>query len=142
VTRRRSAGFLGPLLAASKPACLLRNERSDRVVAAHIVCAFDSRARRTGLLNRTSMADEAMVIAPTNAVHTWFMRFPIDIAFVAKDGTVLKTYEAVPPWRIAAWWRGYAAIELCAGALAASGTVAGDRLAAVERDSGRPGTAE
>jgi uncharacterized membrane protein (UPF0127 family) len=69
-----------------------------------------------------------MLIAPTSAVHTFFMRFAIDIAFVTRDGRVLKTYAAVRPWRLAAAFGGYAVIELPAGTLANSDTVVGDLL--------------
>ena len=37
-----------------------------------------------------SGAPLTLVIAPTNAIHTFFMRFAIDVAFVARDGRVLK----------------------------------------------------
>jgi hypothetical protein len=56
------------------------------------------------------------------------MRFAIDVAFVSKDGRVLKVSPAVAPWRIAASWRGFAVVELPAGALADSDTRRGDRL--------------
>ena len=52
-------------------------------MADRLVPAFDSQTRRTGLLKHTSLDEgEAMIIAPTSAVHTWFMKFDIDIAFV------------------------------------------------------------
>jgi len=142
VTAARAAGFLRPLLAGRDGRCVLRNERNGRVLARRVFGAFDSKSRRTGLLDRTEIGDEAMIIAPTNAVHTWFMRFAIDIAFVSRNGTVLKIREAVPPWRVAAAWGGYAVIELAAGALAASGTVVGDVVAAVPDGSGQAGSGE
>jgi uncharacterized membrane protein (UPF0127 family) len=142
VKASRPAGFLRPLLAGSDTRCALRNQRNGRLLAQRVLRAFDSRSRRTGLLDRTGIGDEAMIIAPTNLVHTWFMRFAIDIAFVARNGTVLKTYEAVPPWRIAGAWGGFAVIELRAGALAASGTVVGDVVAAVPEGSGGLGSGE
>ena len=73
-----------------------------------------------------------MVIAPTNAIHTFFMKFPIDVAFVTRDGRVLKIKRAMPAWRMAAAWAGYAVIEMAAGAFERSGTRAGDILA-IER---------
>jgi uncharacterized membrane protein (UPF0127 family) len=142
VTSRRPATFLRPLLGPSDAGYALRNQRNGRVLAQRILRAFDSKSRRTGLLDRADIGDEAMIIAPTNAVHTWFMRFAIDIAFVARNGTVLKTCEAVRPWRVAGAWGGYAVIELRAGALAASGTVVGDVVAAVPEGSGRAGSGE
>ena len=69
-----------------------------------------------------------MIIAPTNAIHTFFMKFAIDVAFVARDGRVLKTRHAMGPWRMAAALRGFAVVELAAGVLAETQTTAGDRL--------------
>jgi hypothetical protein len=98
--------------------------------------AFDSKTRRTGLLDRDHLpAGHALVIAPCNAVHTFFMKFPIDVAFVTRDGRVSKLRTAVAPWRIAASWRAFAVIELPAGTLADAGTVVGDRL---EIEPGEP----
>ena len=83
----------------------IRNTRNQRVLAEDVMAAFDSRSRRTGLLKHNSLPKgSAMLIAPTNAVHTFFMRFPIDIAFVTREGTILKACAAVRPWRIAAAW--------------------------------------
>ena len=78
-----------------------------------------------------------MIIAPTNAVHTCFMRFAIDLLFVTRDGRVVKTRRAVRPWRAAAAWSAYAVIELPAGTVAASRTVAGDRLLITRADGDR-----
>lgn len=73
-------------------------------------------------------AGSALIIAPSNAIHTFFMRFAIDVAFAARDGTVVKRRTAIPPWRITAAWGAYAVIELPAGALDLSGTERGDTL--------------
>ena len=109
---------------------MLRNTRNGHVLANRLIPAFDSESRRTGLLKHEALPDgSAMVIAPTNAVHTFFMRFAIDIAFVTRDGRVVKTCPAVRPWRIAAAWKGYGVVELPAGRLARCETVAGDLLA-------------
>jgi len=79
-----------------------------------------------------------MIIAPSNAVHTFFMKFPIDLAFVGRDGRVRKVREAVRPWRMAAALRAYAVIELPAGVLRRTDTVVGDTL--VIQESDRPAT--
>jgi len=121
--------FLTPLLRRHAGALCIRNERSGQIVATQVVKAFDSKSRRAGLLSYDSFPDgHAMVIAPSNAVHTWFMRFAIDLAFVDKRGRVVKVRHAVKPWRLAAALRAYAVIELPVGALAHSDTVAGDQL--------------
>ena len=121
--------FLDPLLRADPSSCALANDRSGRVVAGTLLTAFDSSSRRRGLLGRDSLPEgSALVIAPSNAIHTFFMRFAIDVAFVSRTGRVLKIRSGMPPWRIAGAWGGFAVIELAAGALARSDTRPGDTL--------------
>jgi uncharacterized membrane protein (UPF0127 family) len=123
------ASFLDPLLRRSSGDCILTNQRTGAVLAHHLIAAFDSSSRRTGLLRHGEMpAGTAMIIAPSNAIHTFFMRFPIDVAFVGRDGRVGKIRDAVPPWRFAAALRAHAVIELPAGALRGTSTVVGDTL--------------
>jgi hypothetical protein len=108
---------------------VLLNTRSKRPVATSIETAFESADRKKGLLGRDGLAPgQAMVIAPTNLVHTFAMRFPIDILFMARDGRVLKVSANVPRRRIAGSLRAFAVIELAAGQAAASDTRAGDRI--------------
>jgi uncharacterized membrane protein (UPF0127 family) len=127
-----SRTFFGPLLRGSSAKLVIRNLRSGKTLADDLIAAFDSQSRRTGLLRHERFPEgSAMLIAPSNAVHTFFMRFPIDIAFVTREGRVVKTYVALPPWRIAAAFRAYAVVELPTGTLARSDTNAGDTLAIV-----------
>ena len=121
--------FLSPLLQPDSVAHVLENVRTRRVIADHLLTAFDSTSRRHGLLGREGLPEgSALIIAPSNAVHTFFMRFSIDILFVRRDGGVVKMRSVVRPWRIAASLRAFAVIELPAGSLAQSNTTAGDRL--------------
>ena len=121
--------FLSPLLRSDGSSLVLTNTRHDRVVARTLLTAFDSRSRRTGLLKHDALPEgSALIIAPTQAIHTFSMRFAIDVAFISKDGRVLKVRHAVPPRRIAVALRAFAVIELPAGALDASDTKPGDTL--------------
>jgi len=121
--------FLSPILRSGGSSLALTNTRHNRIVARTLMTAFDSKSRRQGLLGRDSLPEgSALIIAPSQAIHTFSMRFAIDVAFVAKDGLVLKVRHAVPPGRIAVCLRAFAVIELPAGALEASDTKAGDRL--------------
>lgn len=125
----KKATFLDPLRRSERPAYQLINGRNGAVVATRVVPAFDSASRRTGLLKHDAMPEGfALVIAPTNAIHTFFMRFPIDVAFVAKDGRVVSVRRHLVPWRLAAAWKGFAVVELPSGTLERSDTVAGDTL--------------
>jgi len=124
-----SGSFLRPLLRDTRSNHTIHNTRNGRILADTLIVAFDSQTRRTGLLKHDSLDEgSAMVIAPTNAVHTFFMRFPIDIAFVNREGLVVKICAAVRPWRLAAALRAHAVIELPAGTLARNETIAGDIL--------------
>ena len=60
--------------------------------------ACSMRERLVGLLGRTSF-DGALLLAPCNDIHTFGMRRPLDVAFVAADGTVLEAHRGVTPNR-------------------------------------------
>ena len=123
------AHWLTPLLAAPDSRFGLWNRRTGLPIATRLLPAFDSAARRQGLLGRTGLASgEALVLAPCSAIHTAFMRFPLDLLFLDRSGAVLKTASGVRPWRISAAWRGFAVVELAAGALEASETRRGDAV--------------
>jgi uncharacterized protein len=128
--------FVSPLLKEPTRRHHLKNARNGRLVATELIPAFDSRSRRKGLLDHATFEESsAMLIAPSNAVHTCFMRFPIDIVFATRAGRIVKTCAAVKPWRIAAALRGSVVIELPAGTLARSDTRAGDSLVIVAAES-------
>src|SRR5262245_64494092 len=105
------------------------NDRTGRVVASAVELADTSETRRRGLLGRDFLdPSAALIIAPCSAVHTFFMRFVIDVVFVDRNGSVLKTVADVKPWRIAARPGAFAVVELNAGAVRRSELQIGDRL--------------
>ena len=129
----RTPTFLAPLADRDAGQCELVEVRGGPALATHVEAAFDSNARRRGLLGRDSIPEgHALIIAPCGSVHTFFMRFPIDVVFASKDGTVVKTCRAVKPWRIAGALRAYATIEAAAGFIDRTGTVPGDIVAVRE----------
>jgi uncharacterized membrane protein (UPF0127 family) len=122
--------FLEPLIEEPHGRFGLRIVRTGSLLATEIEAAVNSETRRKGLLGRTGLPDGvAMVIAPTNAIHTFFMRFPIDVVFVRRDGAVVKVRRAMPAWRMACALRGFAVVELAGGAADRAGLQVGDRLA-------------
>lgn len=62
--------------------------RDDRVLASLEIASSRS-DRRKGLLGRDGF-DGALLIEGTRSVHTMGMRFPIDVAHLDADGTVLR----------------------------------------------------
>jgi uncharacterized membrane protein (UPF0127 family) len=124
------AHFLSDLVRDPGTSFRLRNERTGLTLATHVMRAFESRSRRTGLLGRRSLPhDAALVLAPCAAVHTAFMRFPIDVIFARRDGVVTKVCDGLRPWRVAVSLRAFAVIEVDAGVARRTGTCKGDRLA-------------
>ena len=80
-----------------------------------IVHARSFVARLGGLLARAPLgADEALYLAPCASVHTFFMRYPIDVAFIDRAGRVMKIVT-LAPWRAAACLGARGALELRAG---------------------------
>lgn len=90
--------------------------------------SFFSRGR--GLMGRTDLAAGCgLLIEPCSSVHSFFMRFPIDVVFADRNHKVVGLTEAMPPNRpYAGAWRARYVVELPAGTIAASGTQVGDML--------------
>jgi uncharacterized membrane protein (UPF0127 family) len=121
--------YLTPLLSERAAGASLIIERSGRALAERVEPAFTSKARNRGLLGRDGLdAGAALVIAPSNSIHTFFMRFPIDVVYTDRAGRVLKIKAALPPWRLSACRRGFAVVELAAGSAVRTGLRVGDRL--------------
>jgi len=121
------ASFLTPLVNQTAAAYLLQNSRNGRLLAASLETAFDSRSRNRGLLGRDRLEEgAALILAPCSSIHMFFMRFAIDVLFVARDGRVVKVHHAVRPWRVAFGLGAFAAIELPSGAAALAGVQPGD----------------
>jgi uncharacterized membrane protein (UPF0127 family) len=132
--------FLRPLLRSNLSHGLLI-ERSHTWLADRLEAAFDSAGRRRGLLGRKDLPDgHAIVIAPSQAVHTAGMHFPIDIIGVSRDGQVVKLREHVGAWRIVVAWSAFAIVELRAGTCARAGIRVGDRLSVAPRTNEEPRT--
>ena len=87
-------------------------------------------SRMRGLLGRKQLSErQGLLIRPTWSVHTWFMRFPIDVVFLDRELTVLAVREQLRPWRAAVRFRAHSALELAAGCCEGVGLKVGDRLA-------------
>jgi uncharacterized membrane protein (UPF0127 family) len=124
-----AAHFLRPMLENDPGTCCLRAEGRETPLAQSLIPAFDSPSRRRGLLGRDSLADgAALIIAPSSAVHTFRMQFPIDLVYARRDGRVLKVRQAVPPNSMSGAWGAFAVIELPAGTIARVGLEVGDQL--------------
>ena len=91
--------------------------------------ADSSATRRTGLLKHTGLAPgEGLWIVPCEGVHTFRMKFTIDVLFLDKKRRVKKMRPNMAKRKIALSLTSHSTLELPAGTIEATGTCVGDQL--------------
>lgn len=121
-TQKRASRKRGPrdlkralVLASGREVCLAE------VADTHL-------ARARGLLGWKELAmGKGLWVKPCKAIHTFFLKFPIDVAYLAADGRVVKTCSHLRPYRFSVGgWQAHSVLELPAGFLDRSGLKVGD----------------
>src|ERR671932_2659189 len=93
-----------------------------RVVCERCRVAKTPFARMRGLLGRRGLEEgECLLLRPASSVHTFFMRFPIDVVFLGRDGEVLKVAADLGPGKTTRARGAKAVVELAAGDAARRG---------------------
>ena len=86
-------------------------------------------ARMRGLLGRRELpSGEGLLLRPAASIHTFFMRFPIDVVFLDRELSVVAVRPEVRPWRTAGARGAKVALELAAGEAARLGIAPGTQL--------------
>lgn len=123
------------------PAGMLKavNVTRGTVIATRLEMANNGKTRRKGLLGRGCLAPgEGLWIMPCESVHTFFMRFPIDLIYLGRGNRVRKVKSRIGAWRISACLTAHSVLELTAGTIDSTETRRGDILefmpAITERD--------
>ena len=107
----------------------VRNQTRQTVLAESADVADTSAKRRTGLLKHERLEPgEGLWIKPCESVHTFFMKFPIDLVYIDRRNKVRKVRHAVGPWRMSACFSAHSVLELPAGTAERSQTSVGDEL--------------
>lgn len=89
-------------------------------------------ARTIGLIGRTRAAP--MLFPKCHSIHTFFMRFPVDILCLDRNDRIIKSMPGVKPWRVVSGGRRAASVlELPAGYVRQKGLGVGDRIEYVEK---------
>ena len=113
---------------------LALTREGGEAVCERCVVADTVPARLKGLLGRRGLPQgEGLLLRPSAAIHTWFMRFPIDAVFVDRDLVVVGIRPELRPWRAAGRRGARAVLELAAGEAGRRGLRVGDRLVAAPR---------
>lgn len=111
------------------PRIRVTNQTRGRLLADRADIADSSAKRRTGLLKHTSLEPgEGLWIAPCEGVHTFGMKFPIDVVFLNRKKKILKIRPNMVRSRISFSLLAHSVLELPSGTLAETGTAAGDQL--------------
>lgn len=76
------------------------NSTQNNLIADEVEVADNFITRTFGLIPKSSLkSGEGLVIKPCCSIHTFFMRFAIDVLFVNKKNEIIALYENVKPWR-------------------------------------------
>ena len=107
----------------------VRNLTKNTLLADRADIADTSATRNRGLLKHTGLADgEGLWIVPCEGVHSFFMKFAIDVVFLNKKRQVTKVRPNMVKSRIALSLRAHSTLELPVGMIQKSQTAVGDQM--------------
>ena len=108
---------------------VVRNLTRQTILADKAVAADTSAKRRTGLLKHQTLPEgEGLWIVPCEGVHTFAMKFAIDVLFLGKDRKVLKIRKNMVQRRISFCLRAHSVLEVPVGMVERTKTEVGDQL--------------
>jgi uncharacterized protein len=110
---------------------------NQTILADRALLADNFWASLKGLMGQTALpSGSGLLLTPCQSVHTMFMRFPIDVIFIDKNGKILHLIESMKPWRISKHLtKSRSVLELPAGTIAATATKLGDTVVITNSES-------
>jgi len=116
-------------MGSGMPRVTALNVTKQTCLGDQIEVAETSVTRMKGLLGRDGLAKgEGLWIVPTEGVHTFRMRFALDLVFLNKKKRVTKVVQRLKPSRMAISLRARSVLELPAGVIEETGTAVGDEI--------------
>jgi uncharacterized membrane protein (UPF0127 family) len=107
----------------------ISNVTRQTVLATSAELADNATLRNKGLLGRSGLGPgEGMWIVPGEAIHTFGMQFPIDLAYLDRNRKIRKVRSHVLPWRVSACLTAHSVLELPSGTICGTRTQVGDEL--------------
>lgn len=108
----------------------LKNVTRNIVICENVEVANTFFTRLKGLLGRKSLAaNHTLWINPCNSIHTWFMKFSIDVVFVNSDMVVQRVYSNIHPYRLVLPASQFHSVfEFASGAISEEKVQVGDQL--------------
>ncbi|MGE3975572.1 MAG: DUF192 domain-containing protein [Bdellovibrionales bacterium] len=107
----------------------LFNKTKNTVLVPQVVVAESLVDRLVGLLRHDKLENQGLWIKSNNSIHTYFMKFSIDVVFVDRELKVKAIRSNVKPWKVV-WpvWGADSTFELPAGTLNSMNLSLGDHL--------------
>lgn len=93
----------------------------DKILSDNILVADNPASRMIGLMFRKKLVgSDGLLLDPCNSIHTFFMRYSLDIVYLSKTNQVVKIIRNLKPWRMTLiYFKARKTLELPAGQLPA-----------------------
>ncbi len=106
------------------------NKQKNTILAENVIMADTMFKRMKGLLGYKEIKKGyALILNPCNSIHTFFMKFSIDVVFLNKNNQVVKIIQSIKPFRMTGvYLNSKITIELSPGTIESSQTQKGDIL--------------
>lgn len=73
----------------------------NKVILKNVSIADNFFSRFKGLMGKSNIDDNiGLMIIPCNSIHTFFMKFNIDVIFIDLNSKVVDVYIDLAPWKI------------------------------------------
>ena len=92
---------------------------NNKVLSRDILIAESLISRMIGLMFKQRLEGaDGLLIDPCRSIHTFFMRYSLDIVFISKDNKIIKIIRDMKPWRVTwIYFRATKTLELPSGKL-------------------------
>lgn len=108
---------------------IIRNITQNTIIASDAGLADNFITRLKGLLGTNQLdTGRALIIRPCNSIHTFGMKYAIDVVFIDKQDSIVKIIQDMPAGRFSLCSGSSYVVELPAGTIKATGTVVGDKI--------------
>ena len=108
------------------------NRTRSAYLATQLAVAKTHWLRFRGLMWRDTASfgvGQGLWIVPSQGVHTFAMRFPIDVVYLDGERVVVHVEKSLKPWRVAPLrWRAVSVLELPENTLSVTNTAVGDKI--------------
>lgn len=110
----------------------LKIKYNEKILSENILLADTLWSRLIGLMFKKELLEaDGLMLDPCRSIHTFFMRYSLDIVFINSKNEIIKIIRDLKPWRMTwIYLNACKTLELPAGKLPQDVSI-GDRLEVV-----------